>query len=364
MINKKPIILFFLGLFLLNIIASSSYGEEIIRENYLFSRSQVERTITQGNLFEDVIAVTNLMDRKLSVTFTTSGDIGDIIEFTSSGIEIFPGNVTYISFYIKGTELGNYSGEIYVSGDITESIPVSILIVNSSSDPNFIIEVEPIKKYFRLNKEIAFKLNINKIKLGETQEINLTYSLNDTEGNYFLLNKESFNLTSSYHVVKTFQVPEEASKGDYILNVLAETNKEFINTGSQFVLKKPFLTIVLFGFLPIWVLLLFLLLIIGGSFIFILIKNHIKNSKKYKMELDVKKLPKFNKNSLKLGKIAEMNIGAYLEPERMKTHTIIAGATGGGKSISAQAIVEEVLLQNHSIPCYCFVYISIYNLSI
>jgi hypothetical protein len=184
------------------------------------------------------------------------------------------------------------------------------------------------------------------MKLGETKTINLTYSINNSNGDYFLLGEESFNFTSSYHVVKSFPVPEKIDKGEYVLNVLAETEDESIATKSTFILQKPFLTMLLFGFLPMWVLILFLSLVFLASLTIILIKRHIKNAKKYKMELDVKKLPKFSKSSLRLGKIAEMNIGAYLEPERMKTHTIIAGATGGGKSISAQAIVEEVLMQN------------------
>ena len=36
----------------------------------------------------------------------------------------------------------------------------------------------------------------------------------------------------------------------------------------------------------------------------------------------------------------------YLEPEKLKTHAIVAGATGMGKSISAQVLVEEALLKN------------------
>ena len=37
---------------------------------------------------------------------------------------------------------------------------------------------------------------------------------------------------------------------------------------------------------------------------------------------------------------------AYLDPHRLTTHAIVAGATGGGKSISAQVIIEEALKQD------------------
>ena len=64
------------------------------------------------------------------------------------------------------------------------------------------------------------------------------------------------------------------------------------------------------------------------------------------MELDVKKLPGPTKENLVLGRIAETKIKACLEPDKLKTHTIVAGATGGGKSIAAQVIIEEALIKN------------------
>ena len=47
-----------------------------------------------------------------------------------------------------------------------------------------------------------------------------------------------------------------------------------------------------------------------------------------------------------LGKVAESNKQAYLETSALTTHAVVAGATGGGKSISAQVIIEEALLKN------------------
>jgi DNA helicase HerA-like ATPase len=106
------------------------------------------------------------------------------------------------------------------------------------------------------------------------------------------------------------------------------------------------MTQVLFGFLPVWVIVVVLGSIIILLFSYFLIKRHIKLSKKYRMELDVKKLPGPTKENLVLGRIAETKIKACLEPDKLKTHTIVAGATGGGKSIAAQVIIEEALIKN------------------
>ncbi|MEK7498742.1 MAG: helicase HerA-like domain-containing protein, partial [Patescibacteria group bacterium] len=54
-------------------------------------------------------------------------------------------------------------------------------------------------------------------------------------------------------------------------------------------------------------------------------------------------LPKVGDRSIKLGKIAETNVPAYYNVDDLTTHAIVAGATGGGKSISAQVVVEGAL---------------------
>jgi len=47
--------------------------------------------------------------------------------------------------------------------------------------------------------------------------------------------------------------------------------------------------------------------------------------------------------------IAEIGDKAYIDLERLKTHTLIAGATGSGKTVAAQGIIEEALLRKKSV---------------
>jgi len=184
------------------------------------------------------------------------------------------------------------------------------------------------------------------LKSGQLDNLTLKYYLLDSKNDSFFLGEESFNFTGSFSLVKNFTVPSEAEKGEYVLQTFAIYSGESIFSLSQFVIKKPFLSRVLFGFLPVWALILGLGLIFLFLIIYFLIKRHIKLSKKYRMELDTKKLPAPSKEVLVLGKIAETKIKACLEPEKLKTHTIVAGATGGGKSIAAQVVIEEALLKN------------------
>ena len=347
MIKSKYFALFFcIILFSSWVYADSAYGEEIQREGYIVSRSKVDRTVTLGTLFQDFIVIENLRTEPLSATFSTSGNVMDLLVFDYSGIEVLPKNTSSIYFYIKGTSLGNYSGEIIISGGVSEKIPVSIEVVEDDLSPVFFVQTEPFKKYFKLNEKIRLKVYLNKIKSGEVENLSLFYYLNDSQNQSFFLGEESFNFTNSFYLIKEFNIPPEAEKGEYILQTSAVYNGDSIDSLSYFIIRKAFFNQVLFGFLPVWI----LFSILGGILFFllsyILIKRHIKLSKKYRMELDIKKLPKYSKENLSLGKVAETKIKSYLEPEKLKTHTIVAGATGGGKSIAAQVIIEEALMKN------------------
>ncbi len=349
MINKTIRIIFLIGIIMsfISFAASleTSYGENIETENYIISRDKVERIISYGDLFEDDIQIKNLNERELSATFSVSGDATDLIDFIKFVLEIGPLGEDYANFYIKGGKLGNFTGEITITGDIIEAIPVSIIVEESPLNPLFLIDTIPLKKSFELNKDLKFKLGVNKLKKNSLDGINFSYFMVSGEEKY-LLGNEVRNVTSSFNEIKSFDFPKEIDTGEYILKVVAEYNNEEIVSTNLFLIKRSFFHIILFGFLPVWFLFLILFFVLLVLFIFLLIRRKIKKSKKYKMELDFKKLPKKSKETLTLGIVAETKVGAYLEPERLKTHTIVAGATGGGKSISAQVIVEEVLMKN------------------
>ena len=67
---------------------------------------------------------------------------------------------------------------------------------------------------------------------------------------------------------------------------------------------------------------------------------------------DFNTLPKKGPRMLKVGKIAETPKVAYLDPDDLTTHALVAGSTGSGKSVTASVIVEEVLKLN--IPVIIF----------
>ena len=44
-------------------------------------------------------------------------------------------------------------------------------------------------------------------------------------------------------------------------------------------------------------------------------------------------------------KCCRKNVKAYYDMDKLTTHAVVAGATGGGKSIAAQVLIEEALMK-------------------
>ncbi len=330
--------------------AQSAYGEPIKKESYEISRSKVEREITYGNLFRDSFIIVNPRDGQLRVTAVASPESSNLIELDSSGIIVDAKNSTEIHFNIVARELGNYAGEIVLSGDVSERLPVNISVINESSSLEFFVSVETTKKVFVFKDNLDFIVKLQKLFGSETENITISYSIKKLgENSSHFISNETIDLQGSSQIRKTFPFPEELSEGFYILEVAVWHKDREALTSTEFQLRKPFWSITLLGFLPLWLLALIICILVVGIASFIFIERAIEKSKKYKMQLYTKTLPKKEERSLWLGRIAETKTPAYLDMDALTTHIVVAGATGGGKSIAAQTFIEELLLKNISV---------------
>lgn len=326
--------------------AQSAYGDPIINTNYEISRSKIDREITQGNIFTDFIKVTNLGTSELTIDLAVSEGIVNVIELDSIGGVVPTNNQSEFFFNVIGKEVGNYEGEITLSGSLNDKILVNISVINKSLNPLFFVETEVSKKVFTFKDYLDFKVNINKVIGEDIYNVSFNYSLKDTQGNQtYLLGSEVRDLTGSLQLQKRYDFPD-MPQGYYVLDVMSSYNNQTYLSSSEFQVNIPFWSRKLFGFIPFWLLLILLLLSLLGIGGFMFIRKMIERGKKYKMQLDLKTLAKKSDETIYLGKVAETNHPAYLELGALTTHAVVAGATGGGKSISAQVLIEEVLLKN------------------
>jgi hypothetical protein len=61
---------------------------------------------------------------------------------------------------------------------------------------------------------------------------------------------------------------------------------------------------------------------------------------------DLNKLPKKSPDTIWIGRLVELKNKTYMTINQLKQHVLIAGGTGGGKSVSGMVIAEEILQRN------------------
>lgn len=348
---KKIIsIILVLLLFCLTFVSSASFGEKIKSQSYEISKSKIERTINPGIFFEDLIEVKNLGSSELSVSVSISGTISDIMELNKNSLTLAGKEYENINFVVRGIE-GEYEGIIRFSGDITEDVPIKIIVEETNSNIPFLFEVKPVKKTFDILKNMSFQVHFKKINSGNINNLSFRYKLNFQNETY-VLDEEKFNFSNSVTFIREFDVPEEVVVGEYTLITEANYSGEIVEDKTLFRLKKRFLDLLILGFLPMWVFLIVLGTLMLSFLVYYIIKKRIESKKKYRMTLDLKTIPKKEKGFLYLGKIAETNHDTYYDPNKLTTHSIVAGATGGGKSITSQVFIEECLMKDIAVVVF------------
>ncbi len=343
--KKSSVIWAFVFLVLFSFVsAASDFGENILEEDYRVSREIINRSISPGDLFRDFVEIENLGGSLMEVSFSFSGDIAEIVELENSSLQIDSGDSEKVYFMITGEE-GEYSGSLRLTGGINKDIPVEVFVGEVNKTQPYLLDVKAVQDFYDIEKNISFQLIVTRLDTDKLNNVSFNYSILDNESVVFL-DEFVIDLNNSVSFIQSYDVPEGLGVGEYILQVNSKQGDFEVGDQVYFVLGYSFLNIPLFGFLRVWVLILIISIIGTGILSFYLIKRHIESKKKYQMKLDLKTLPQKSKENLFVGKIAETNHYAYFDPNKFTTHAIVAGATGGGKSITAQVMIEECLKKN------------------
>ncbi|MEK6915081.1 MAG: DUF87 domain-containing protein, partial [Nanoarchaeota archaeon] len=361
--NFLKIILIILILLISNLIiytesinAQSAYGDQIVTPDYKISRSIINRTIAKGSVLMDKIEIENLGALSKKVSYIASGQVAEIISFDTTGTVLEPNKKSSIYFRIIGENVGNFSGEIVFSSDIDLKIPVGIEIVDKIHENPFLVKIESVRDKFTLEESLEVIVIIDRLSNKKIENVSFTYTIQkiDEQIETILLSPgmkeipsvmlmpepEIKEVEGSFQIRKKFDIPEGLTEGNYIINVILDYEGELYGSSTTIRLIIPFIQIKIFGIIPVWAVILsggiILVLFVAG----VVIRKEIMRRKKYKMEVYLKTLAKKGDRALWLGNVAEKNVKAYYDMDKLTTHAVVAGATGGGKSIAAQVLIE------------------------
>jgi DNA helicase HerA-like ATPase len=313
--------------------------------------NEISRELFVGEIVNNKIKVKNDKNDTLYLDVSVSEQIKEMVNLRTKTLAIPSGQEGLVDFDIKvplNYSRGLYNGYIKLkskTGTETTTIPLQIRVTETSSmQPSIRIKLAKVSfvpgdKF----KMTVFFTNIVDIH----QDIILTSKIKDLKSDRIVMINELtvYNNMSSIDV--ELDISKNISLGEYVASSTLSYREysgkinEFSDSES-FSIVKPFLERTYF-FLPNW---LYLIILIASVFLGFLVSKSMKfieSRRRFHLEVDQSQLPQPGDRTAFVGYLAERNVRTFFEVDKLTTHALIAGSTGGGKSVSAQVIVEEAL---------------------
>lgn len=315
--------------------------------DYIVSVNEINRKLRLGQFIQERITIYSFKKAPASVSLRVNGtEIGNLIKTDKESLMIDPDSKDAFILTIFGVgETGTFNGTIELEGDLNASIPVTIEVLPKEQLPiqAMQIDVETAEKSYLPRQMVRTKTDIKNMLVDQQYPVHLLFTVQSSEGNETVWSYETnVFLKTAFSLIKSFELPSDVKPGDYILRVSASYLGFSSSSSTIFHVNVPFWARSFLGLRYwVWFLILFLIGAVVGAYYYI--RRQIEARKKYHLKVDYDELPKPGPRSVYVGKVAETDHPTYFNLENFKTHTIVAGSTGGGKSVSAQVIVEEAL---------------------
>ncbi len=331
--------------------------KEIEGIDYVISLSELKRKIRVDQFHQEALYVYSFRKQPINVEFKIVGDenLSRLLSLDRENIVVEPNSNENIVITIFGRQpIGIFEGNLTIDGDINATIPIEIEIIPKERSPveALIMTLETNQKETLPGEQFKFKSDMRNMLLDYPYTVNLFYTIQPLNGNGTVWQYQTnVFLKTAFSIIRTVNLPKDLEPGDYILRANAEYLDFTSSVSTIFRVNVPFWQRTMFG-LKNWLWLLILLFLLACVTAGFMIYRNIQSKKKYHLKVELDELPKPGPRNIFVGKIAETEHKTYMNLENFKVHTIVAGSTGGGKSVSAQVVVEEALDRGVSIICF------------
>jgi hypothetical protein len=322
-------------------------------QDYIIAISSINKKIREGEFVQDVLVIQSIRATNMNLEFTILGDIANLTQLDKTKLNIGPKSQGTITMTFFGNQPpGTYNGTLNISGGVNVEIPMTVEIIDKDKIPIQALLMSlsiPARKLYS-GSTLTFRNDLTNLLSDQEYPVNLIYTVQSLDGtNTIWTYNSNVFIKTSLSILKNVELPGDLKEGDYIIRVTADYLDLTASSSYVFTVNLPFYQYMLFGKLRVWHAALILLGIISIVASVILIRKRIESKKRYHLKVEMGEIPKNGPRSIWLGKLAETDHRAYMILENFKTHTIVAGSTGGGKSFSAQVIIEEMLLKDVAI---------------
>jgi len=329
--------------------------------------SQVEAniifvTIKPGEGVQYSISVTNNLGTTVTATARAEGDAAEFISFDSPSVELQPNSVGSVVVNIISTENslpGTYQGTIIITvNGVVHRRPITVKIVRAP-EPILEVRLKVLSKFLQPGNTLRGEVTI--VNIGEVSEVTdsqLTLNVKPIgEDSAILTTSETVAVRDIVTRVVAIPIPDDVPADKYVLEaVVIYSGGRSAKAVDDFELSSPSLVGLVVGGVTssifTYIILLLIVATLVGRRVY---RNYIagkRQAARFIFPMDFRKLPQPGPTSVAVGKIAETDVTAYIDINKLQMHSIAAGGTGSGKSVSAQVLTEELLERN--IPVICF----------
>ena len=355
--NKKKRALLYL-LLTIALYSVSDVSGQIKKEGYEISADNINERMKIGNYKEVPLTIINNKPEAISVFLSLSGNITEFIRLNNNRINVDPNSEKKINMTFFADKLGFHNGTLAISGGINEIVPINFTVSDMVGLPveAIIMEVEALKKRVYIGGLFSYKVNIQNLLAGEVYNVTLHYSIDKLGpvktyeiNKSFFSETESIVMDKSATLFKRFEIPDFVRPGEYVLNVRADYFGLSSRSSIRFFVAERVMDYLILGILPLRWLMFGVSALVLLFIVYLIYRKQIEKKKRYKSKIDFSLLPKPGHRSVKIGKIAETTKDAYFDIDQLTMHTLIAGSTGGGKTVSAEVLIEEALMKGVSV---------------
>jgi len=272
-----------------------------------------------------------------------------MIDFEDDELTIAPNSFETMKINVQvpvSAAPGIYTGDIVVEIDDEEYLTPITIKVEIPGEPLLDVLVEVLTPEIAPGNELKFRVTLK--NMGETatiEDVVTSYGVFKMENEELLLtSSETYAVDDILSFTKSMLIPNNTVEGRYIIEINASywNDNKIAGAAAAFDVRQLPLFIILLGagFFLIW-----MLLPIAYFGIRWWKKHKLKKAAgaRYIFPTNFNKLPKEGPSTIRVGRVAESDKFAYTDVHNLMMHSIAAGGTGSGKSVSAMVTVEELL---------------------
>ncbi|MCC7573998.1 DUF87 domain-containing protein [Candidatus Woesearchaeota archaeon] len=323
---------------------------EIEGQDYWIPFNRITKRIREGEFAQETVFIQSFRQNNMQLNFEVVGDAKKVISIDRTSVLIPPRGDGRATLTFFGNETpGIYNGTLNITGGIDVEIPIIVEILDRDKIPiqALLLGISMSDRKIYSGSKFTFRTDLTNLLSDREYPVSLIFTIQNLDGTETIWTHTSnVFLKTSLSLIRNVQLPDNIREGEYVIRVTANYLDLSSSTSHVFHVSLPIHQYILFWGIRVWHAVLFLLFLIGLIIAIIIIKKRIEGKKKYHLKVEYSEIPKDGPRSIFAGKIAETSNKAYMNLENFKTHTIVAGSTGGGKSFSAQVIIEEMLLKD------------------